>query len=46
MSSIKIRLFLTCWLVFTVHFATNTVREHYPAFSLVEQGTFKVDRYR
>lgn len=46
MPAIKLRLFLTCWLVFTVHFATNTVREHYPAFSLIEGGTFKVDRYQ
>jgi len=41
----KVRIFLTAWIIFSVHFATNTVREHYPAFSLIEQGTFKVDRY-
>lgn len=46
MSAIKFRLFLTCWFVFTIHFATNTVREHYPALSLIESGTFKVDRYQ
>lgn len=45
MRSVKVRLFLTCWIVFTVHFATNTVREHYPAFSLIEDQTLKVDRY-
>lgn len=44
-SRIRTRLFLTCWIVFTVHFATNTVREHYPAFSLIEDRTLKVDRY-
>ena len=41
----KVRIFLTAWILFSVHFATNTVREHYPAFSLIEQGTFRVDRY-
>jgi hypothetical protein len=46
MPAIKLRLFLTCWIVFTFHFATDTVREHYPAFSLIEAGTFKVDRYQ
>jgi len=46
MSAIKLRLFLTCWIVFTIHFATDTVREHYPAFPLIEAGTFKVDRYQ
>ena len=37
----KLRLFLTCWIVFSLHFATNVVREHYPAFSLVEDGDFQ-----
>lgn len=46
MPAIKLRLFLTCWILFTIHFATNTVREHYPAFSLIEAGTLKVDRYQ
>lgn len=45
MRSVKVRLFLTCWIVFTVHFATNTVREHYTAFSLIEDHTLKLDRY-
>src|SRR5262245_11219035 len=43
--SIKGRLFLTAWVVYSVHFATNVMREHYPALSLVENGTFQVDRY-
>jgi hypothetical protein len=29
-----------------MHFATNVVREHYPAFALIERGTFWVDDYR
>jgi hypothetical protein len=43
---LKLRLFLTCWIVFSLHFATNIVREHYPAFSLIQDGTLTVDRYR
>jgi hypothetical protein len=39
------RLFLTAWLVYCLHFATNIVREHYPAFSLAERGTLRVDPY-
>lgn len=45
MRSLKVRLFLTCWIVFTVHFATNTVREHYTAFSLIQDRTLKLDRF-
>ena len=37
--SLGTRVFLTAWIVFSLHFVTNTVREHYPAFSLVEDGT-------
>lgn len=41
----EVRLFLTCWLVLTLHFATNFVREHYPALALAEHGSFRVDEY-
>ncbi|HEX6309664.1 MAG TPA: hypothetical protein VFZ69_15925 [Longimicrobiales bacterium] len=40
------RIFLVAWLLYSVHFATNVVREHYPAFSIVENGTFRVDEYQ
>ena len=40
------RIFLIAWMVYSVHFATNVVREHYPAFALIERGTFWVDDYR
>jgi len=43
--SAKIRIFVICWLVYTLHFSTNVVREHYPAFSLIDQGNFQVDEY-
>lgn len=42
----KTRIFLTAWIVYSVHFATNVVREHYPAFALVRHGTFQVDEYQ
>ncbi len=42
---IAVRLFLTCWLVFSLHFATNTVREIYPALSLAENFSFDVSEY-
>ena len=40
------RIFLIAWLVYSVHFATNVVREHYPAFTIAEHGTFRVDEYQ
>jgi hypothetical protein len=41
----RVRLFLTCWILFSAHFATNVVREHYPALALIEKGSFQVDEY-
>ena len=46
LGSTRLRIFLVCWIVFTLHFATNIVREHYPAFSLVEDGDLYLDEYR
>jgi hypothetical protein len=43
--AIAIRLFLTCWVIFTLHFATNTVREIYPALALGDHLSFRVDEY-
>ncbi len=42
---IKWALFASCWIVLTLHFATNIAREHYPAMSLAERGTLAVDEY-
>lgn len=42
---IAIRIFITCWLIFTLHFATNTVREIYPALSLGDHLSFDVTEY-
>jgi hypothetical protein len=43
--SIARRLFFTCWLVFTLHFATNTVREIYLALGIGDHFSFRVDEY-
>ena len=40
-----LRIFFTCWLVFVLHFATNTVREIYPALSLGDRLSFDVSEY-
>ncbi len=39
------RLFVTCWLVYAMHFATNIVREIYPAMSMGEHFSFRLDEY-
>lgn len=43
--SIALRLFITCWLVYTLHFSTNIVREIYPALALGDHFSFRVDEY-
>jgi len=40
-----VRLFATCWLVYTLHFATNTVRETYLALAIGDHFSFRVDEY-
>lgn len=45
LASVRVRVFLICWILFSLFFATNVVREHYPAFALLDRGDFKCDRY-
>jgi hypothetical protein len=45
LASVPLRLFLVCWIGFCVFFSTNIVREHYPAFTLIENGDFRCDQY-
>jgi hypothetical protein len=40
-----LRIFLTCWLVFAIHLATNSVREIYPAMAIGDHASFRVDEY-
>lgn len=39
------RVFLTCWLVYTVFWTPYIVREHFPAIALAESGQLNVERY-
>ena len=41
-----VRLFLTCWMVFLLHSATNIAREHYLAFAIGDRASFRVDEYQ
>lgn len=42
---LMVRLFFTCWLIFGLHFATNIVREIYPALALGDRLSFRLDEY-
>ncbi len=42
---LQVRIFVTCWLVFVLHFATDIAREHYLSFSLAEDYSFRMDKY-
>ena len=42
---IAFRLFVTCWIVYVLHFATNIVREIYPALAIGDHFSFRVDEY-
>ena len=44
-TGVSFRIFVTCWLVFTLHFATNTVRELFPVLSLGDRLSFDVSEY-
>ena len=43
--TIAVRLFLTCWLIYSIHAATNTVREIYLALAIGDHFSFRVDEY-
>lgn len=45
MTAIRLRLFLTCWLVYVLHFATDFSREHYLVVSIVEDRSYALDKY-
>jgi hypothetical protein len=45
MTGVRIRLFLTCWLVYVLHFATDFAREHYLVVSIVEDRSYALDKY-
>ena len=43
--TVAVRLFFTCWLVYALHLATNTVREIYLSLSIADHLSFRVDEY-
>jgi len=43
--SLAWRIFFTCWLIFSLHLATNTVREIYLALAIGDRLSFQVDEY-
>src|SRR3989304_2840524 len=45
LKGIKIRLFFTCWLIFLPHFATDFAREHYLVLAIVDDFSFRLDKY-
>lgn len=45
-SGIRLRLFLTCWFIYALHFATDFVREHYLVISIVEDQSYALNDYR
>ena len=42
-NGVAARLFITVWIVYVLHFATNVVRETYLAISLGERFSVRVD---
>jgi hypothetical protein len=42
---IAVRIFLTCWLIYSLHFATNIVREIYLGLAIGDHLSFRVDEY-
>jgi hypothetical protein len=42
---IQVRLFLTCWIVFGLHFSAFVTREQYLLMSIVEHFSPRVDKY-
>jgi len=42
---IALRLFLSCWLIYSLHFASNIVREVYAAVALGDHLSFRLDDY-
>ena len=39
------KLFVSCWLLYSVHWAPYIIREHFPAIAVAEHGTLNVERF-
>jgi hypothetical protein len=44
-SNVRLRLFITCWIIYVAHFATDFAREHYLVVSIVEDHSYLLDKY-
>lgn len=44
-TGVRLRLFLCCWMIYVLHFATDFVREHYLVLSIVEDRSYALDKY-
>lgn len=44
-ASVRVRLFLTCWIGFCAFFATDFVREHYLVLSIGDDLSYRLDAY-
>ena len=40
-----LRLFVSCWLIYAVHWAPFMIREQFPALTLANSGTLNVERF-
>ena len=45
LSTPRHNVFLICWIVYTIFWTPWILREHFPALTLIEQGTLNVERY-
>ncbi len=45
LANVRTRLFIVCWVIYSAFFATNIVREHYPAFTLIDHFNLQCDEY-
>lgn len=43
--SYRLRIFFTCWIIFSLHFATDFVREHYLVLSIADNFSFRLDGF-
>ncbi|MCI0654315.1 MAG: hypothetical protein L0Y38_04055 [Methylococcaceae bacterium] len=41
----RIRIFITCWIIFALFFATDFVREHYLVLSIGDHFSFRLDGF-
>jgi len=43
--TVALKLGFSCWLIYTLHFATNMVRENYLALAIGDHFSFRLHEY-